>query len=121
MPKIMKKNDKRTKNYRVGFPQDMLDALRKESDAQGVSLSKYIQDIIEKGLPVRLSELIKDSMRNNQEYEYTSFVITESFFDTLNDASKSVKLNVPELCRDILSHRERVVGPSIDPELKKGA
>lgn len=121
MTKLLRKNDEKTKNYRVGFPQDLLDSLRKEADSRGLSLSRHIQEILEKGLPVRLSELIKESMVNNQEYEYTSFVISESFFDTLSGASKSVRLNVPELCRDILSHRERILGDGVDPDMKKGA
>ena len=37
MAKIIRKNATKTKNYRVGFPHDLLKALREEADARGVS------------------------------------------------------------------------------------
>ena len=112
--KKIRKNISKTKSYRIGFPQDLLSNLRLEAEKQGVSLSMYIQDTLEHNLARRLSELIRESMRNSVEYEYTSFVITEDFFKTLDDASKSVRLNVPELCRDILTHRNDGNGESAE-------
>ena len=114
MSKSIRKNSTKTKNYRVGFPHDMLESLRSEAELRGVSLSMHIQEILEKGLPTRLGELIQENMKNSIEYEYTSFVITENFFDTLDSASKSVKLNIPELCRDILSHRGRLLNGKLE-------
>jgi predicted DNA-binding ribbon-helix-helix protein len=108
MKKKIRFNVSKTKSYRCGFPQELLNELREEAKSRGVSVSMHIQEILESNLAPRLSELIKQSMRNSIEYEYTSFVITEDFFKTLADASRSVNLNVPELCRDVLSNRQKV-------------